>query len=252
MVADVCHLRSLAKSSGVKGADVGGNDEIGSFSADIAHVVGLTNDTNIQQAFNNESSRHCDLIQTPSIDSYNNITLKTVHLLRLVYNDVKVNPEVIVIADDDSFINVPLLYKKIFNETIVHKTDLALYGSVIKGNRVLKPASNGTVFVGRYKCPAYMLSGRMDYPIHLSGSAYVLPYYTVDCLFLESMRLPYFHIEDALVTGFAAERCKFERKSFPGFHSGKSKNVSSKADVIFQHYVKRNDKLELAHKSGKW
>ena len=49
------------------------------------------------------------------------------------------------------------------------------------------------------------------YPNMVSGSGYVVDADTAQCLFREIFRLPYFHLEDVLVTGFARQACEGAR-----------------------------------------
>jgi hypothetical protein len=49
------------------------------------------------------------------------------------------------------------------------------------------------------------------------GAAILLPAATLPCLYSESMRMPFFHIDDVFVAGFAAERCGFPRRKMVGF-----------------------------------
>ncbi len=67
-----------------------------------------------------------------------------------------------------------------------------------------------------------MSTGKSSFsrPFLLYVPSYLLPRATWPCLFLESLRLPYLHIEDVFVSGFSAARCGFPRRHFDGFHCG--------------------------------
>ncbi len=61
-----------------------------------------------------------------------------------------------------------------------------------------------------------MYNGRR-YPEILSGSGYVMSRSAAECLYREGLKLPFFHLEDVLVTGFAAEQCNLDRLHNDGF-----------------------------------
>ena len=73
-----------------------------------------------------ESKENCDVIQLNFIDAYENVTLDSVFALRLAQEldygkpkennpSYKGNPEFILIGDDDSYISLPRLWRKCFN-----------------------------------------------------------------------------------------------------------------------------------------
>ena len=48
--------------------------------------------------------------------------------------------------------------------------------------------------MGKWQAPAYMYNGD-KYPSFLSGSGYVMSRAVADCLYRESLKIPYFHLE---------------------------------------------------------
>ena len=58
--------------------------------------------------------------------------------------------------------------------------------------------------------PSYLYNGN-HYPVILAGSGYVTTRPAAKCLFNESMHLPFLHLEDVFLTGFAAENCAIPR-----------------------------------------
>ena len=56
-------------------------------------------------------------------------------------------------------------------------------------------------FAKKWWCPTYMFNGR-EYPVMVSGSGYLVSHDAVDCLFNEVLKLPFFHLEDVLITGW--------------------------------------------------
>ena len=92
-------------------------------------------------------------------------------------------------------------------------------------------------FTNKWWVPKYLYNGT-KYPVILSGSGYVTTRPAAVCLFNESMTLPFFHLEDVFLTGFAAENCGVARYHSDGFHP----NVFNFKDVtesdILWHYLK--------------
>lgn len=85
-----------------------------------------------------------------------------------------------------------------------------------------------------------------NYPPMLSGSAYVMSRSAVSCLYREALKLPFFHLEDVMVTGFAAEICGIQRRHHEGFrHMGVAKLSKIKATDIMVHYRDLKGKIEL-------
>ena len=58
--------------------------------------------------------------------------------------------------------------------------------------------------------PSYLYNGS-HYPVILAGSGYITTRPAAKCLFDESMNLPFLHLEDVFLTGFAAENCAIPR-----------------------------------------
>ena len=73
-------------------------------------------------------------------------------------------------------------------------------------------------FTNKWWVPKYLYNGSR-YPVILSGSGYVTTRPAARCLFNESMNLPFFHLEDVFLTGFAAENCGIPRYHSDGFHA---------------------------------
>ena len=70
---------------------------------------------------NTEQRLFCDMVQFDFTDHYNNITLKTVHILKYLLDHplFSQNLKFILMTDDDSFINVPKLYEELFITKVI-------------------------------------------------------------------------------------------------------------------------------------
>ncbi|QQP37503.1 Hexosyltransferase [Caligus rogercresseyi] len=84
-------------------------------SARIIFIIEKLKDTDkIPNNLQKEIDTHGDILQVDFIDSYYNLTLKTVASLRFawLYNECgKTPPEFIMTMDDDVFLNVPPFFK---------------------------------------------------------------------------------------------------------------------------------------------
>ena len=81
------------------------------------------------------------------------------------------------------------------------------------------------------------------YPSLIAGSGYIMSMDAVQCLYDAAKRIPYLHMEDVFITGFAAEACNVSRTHLDGFRPFTS-DAEFDFDVsILQHYVKQ-DKME--------
>lgn len=79
-----------------------------------------------------ENQRHDDIIQERFIDSYNNLTLKSVMMLKWVNNHCGEKARFVMKTDDDMYVNVASLVKMLKART---KPQDLLIGSLICGAR---------------------------------------------------------------------------------------------------------------------
>lgn len=65
-----------------------------------------------------ETHLHCDVVQFDYIDTYHNITFDTIHSLKLALglDWSGSEPDFVIIADDDTYINVPSLWQYLYDE----------------------------------------------------------------------------------------------------------------------------------------
>lgn len=98
--------------------------------AGFAFLVGLADSENIQADIEKENRKHGDIIQVDILDTYNNLTLKSVSILNWV---VKFCPQVNFVAkvDDDVYVNVRNLAATI---RALSTSDSSIYGKGTGGN----------------------------------------------------------------------------------------------------------------------
>ena len=146
------------------------------------------------------------------IDHYNNLTLKTLFTLKYFLNTSNFEtgsdddglmadanetysaaaPQYLVKIDDDSYLNLPLLWKSLEQNNISQllmgsKFNKPVPWQIPKGNKRKK-------FTQKWACPKYMYNGK-SYPAMLSGSGYVMSRSAASCLYNQALKLPFFHLE---------------------------------------------------------
>ncbi|CAH2014344.1 unnamed protein product, partial [Acanthoscelides obtectus] len=82
-------------------------------------LVGETNNISMQNDLQLESDQYGDIIQERFVDSYNNLTLKSIQMVKLAANNCLNTTKYLLKIDDDMFVNVPRLVSLILavNET---------------------------------------------------------------------------------------------------------------------------------------
>ena len=132
-----------------------------------------------------------DVLQGPFVDTYTNLTLKSLYMLKYVSKRCKNQVQYIMKVDDDMYINVPEVKKLVMENTDVNM----LTGFMHCG---APPMTHG-----KWYAPPYMLDGVHGsvYPNFLSGTAYVMSNTTAEILYRTALITPAFHLEDVYLTG---------------------------------------------------
>ena len=89
---------------------------------------------------------------------------------------------------------------------------------------------------GKWWVPKYLFNGSR-YPVIISGSGYVTTRPAAQCLYENALHLPFFHLEDVFLTGFAAENCVISRFHCDGFHPQAVRFTDLKETDILWHYL---------------
>ena len=83
------------------------------------------------------------------------------------------------------------------------------------------------------------------YPLFVSGSGYIISREASQCLYEAGLRLPYFHLEDVFLTGFAAEWCDIPRINSKNFHPqyAKIEKFDLKSDLHYHYILGRSKQM---------
>ncbi|XP_050089824.1 ionotropic receptor 93a-like [Anopheles aquasalis] len=172
----------------------------------IGFIVGQTDESRIEDQLAAESYMYSDLIRGNFIDSYKNLTLKTISLLEWTKLHCS-NASFLLKTDDDMFINVPKLLQ--FME--VHNNQRrTIFGRLAKK---WKPIRN--------KKSKYYVSPEQYYPPvfppFTTGPAYLLTADIISELFEKSLSQTYLKLEDVYTTGIVAQLLNIRRTNVKEF-----------------------------------
>ena len=70
-----------------------------------------------------ERRKYCDMVQFDFVDEYHNITMDSLSALKfaLGYNWKGDEPDYVIIADDDAYIHIPNLWRKLYSSDQIQK-----------------------------------------------------------------------------------------------------------------------------------
>lgn len=210
-----------------------------------------------QRRLINESEVYGDIIQESFIDSYNNLTLKTIMMLKWVTNNCDGRVKYIMKCDDDTFVNVPNLLQVLLGGTVpLYKASIPFYdrntvsvkspkNRLVEVRRLLtgflfceaKPITDTS---SKWYSPNYMYNKEF-YPNYLSGSGYLMNLDAAKLLYRTLLTTPIFHLEDVYLTGIVADRVKLHRYHHPLFFYSATKDPCALRGMISQHQLGPGD-----------
>ncbi|CAN8014934.1 unnamed protein product [Ixodes persulcatus] len=190
----------------------------------VAFVLGRTTKPALERSIRKELLLHSDIIQADFIDTYNNLTIKSVAMLRWA---CMYCPQAQFVAklDDDTFLNVPNFLK-----VIKFLPRNAIYGKLFNHTKPIRDQQSP--WRTSYKeYPAEY------YPDLISGTCYVIGGDVLRLLYKATGTQPAFRLEDVLVTGLSAESVGIPRVGVPGFNSVPVETVCEMRDQLTSHYM---------------
>lgn len=190
----------------------------------------------ISEVVQKESQLFGDIVVEDFIDSYTNLNLKTVFMLKWVHRNCPM-VKFVMKVDDDVFVNVPKLQSSLLNESATKIPLLA--GNLICGARPIHDQWS------KWYTPQYMFRGG-KYPNYLSGTGYVFSADLVEPLMNVALSVPYFHLEDVFLTGICAKKLGVRPVDNLGF-SYQTRAISPCVykEVIMGHEVLPSDMIKL-------
>ena len=150
----------------------------------------------IEEEVGFEATQFGDVLQASFIDSYYNLTIKSLSMLKFFSNHCRTRVKYLMKVDDDIYINVKEVLQLISDNTELN----LLAGELI--------SDAAPMTSGKWYAPPYMLSPYIKgstYPNFLSGTTYLMSQTTAEILYRTSMLTPAFHLEDVFITGILPE-----------------------------------------------
>ncbi|KAJ8926123.1 hypothetical protein NQ315_009980 [Exocentrus adspersus] len=176
-------------------------------SVSLYFLIGETVNSSMQNEVVLESDQFGDIIQERFIDSYNNLTLKSIVMLKLATTYCINTTSYLLKIDDDMFVNVPRLVESLSDR---NESTNVLLGKLICGARPIKDISS------KWYSPRYMYQEKV-YPNYLSGTGYVMSLDVAKRLFDTTLMTPIFHLEDIYLTGICAKKAGIKPHNQPMF-----------------------------------
>ncbi|KAH9503027.1 Beta-1,3-galactosyltransferase 5 [Bulinus truncatus] len=147
----------------------------------------------VQPLVDHEAKIFGDILQEDYIDSYYNLTLKSISVIRWV-SLYCANSKFLLKSDDDMYINVPLLHQTL--QTI--SGSKFIVGYVVHNGRPDRlNTSKWFVSTSEYN--------KTLYPTYITGPAYAMTTQAAKLLYDASSKISYFFLEDVFITGMCAD-----------------------------------------------
>ncbi|XP_059165896.1 beta-1,3-galactosyltransferase 1-like [Physella acuta] len=146
-----------------------------------------------------EAAVYGDILQEDFVDSYNNLSLKSVSILKYVTFYCS-KASYVLKADDDMYVNVPFLVTTLRK----HKDSNPELSAFVMGSKQVNahPARSSD---SKWYTPVSMFS-EDTYPDYVSGTAYVMSAEASWLLYEGSLRVPLFWLEDIYITGICSKK----------------------------------------------
>ncbi|KAH8247667.1 hypothetical protein KR038_007752, partial [Drosophila bunnanda] len=192
-----------------------GNDENLRAAVRVLFMIGQSRDNESSRQLREEANQHNDIIQEDFIDSYLNLTLKTVLALKHVSSSCSNTTAYIFKTDDDAFINVPNLLHILLGGTMPSRktttrqfrltaTNNVLLGKKLRGAKPIVDVDN------KWYMPHYMYPNQ-TYPAFLVGGGYLMSIDVAQRLYEAAWYTTVVHLEDVFITGLCARNAGVER-----------------------------------------
>ncbi|XP_050583105.1 beta-1,3-galactosyltransferase 5-like [Bombus affinis] len=201
----------------------------------ILFMLGATMDSKVETILRKEQKTYNDVIRGKFLDSYSNLTLKTISTLEWVDSYCS-KVKFLLKTDDDMFINVPRLQAF----TIKHaKEKNVIFGRLAKK---WKPIRNK-------KSKYYVSQAQFKhaiFPDFTTGPAYLLSSDIIRKLYDAALDQTYLKLEDVFVTGIVANKLGIKRTHANEFLNKKiSYSACNVQRGISIHMVKYSEQFDL-------
>jgi len=167
--------------------------------ARVIFLLGVTAapEQDLEQEIREEVESHGDIVREDFLDTYQNLTLKTLAGVKWAGQYCQ-QAEFVMKTDDDMFVNLDTMMEYLKRE---HSASAKVITGCVKNdpNGPHKP-----VAAGGQPLPA--LPFRSVHPLFMAGAGYVISGDLVMPLFTASLDISLVRVEDAFLTGYCARR----------------------------------------------
>uniref|UniRef100_A0A2P2I3N3 Beta-1,3-galactosyltransferase bre-2-like n=1 Tax=Hirondellea gigas TaxID=1518452 RepID=A0A2P2I3N3_9CRUS len=173
----------------------------------LVFLLGLDTDSDKpNETILKEHHKYGDIVLEDFVDAYQNLTLKSVYMLKYIKDHC---PTVKFVAkvDDDMFVHVPNLHKTLLDKNLPEK--LMLGCLFCNARPILNPWN-------KWYSPSYMYKGD-KFPNYLSGTSYVMSGNMIAPLLETAMHTPLYHLEDVFITGILTKKLGVRPTDSVGF-----------------------------------
>ncbi len=163
----------------------------------------------VNYTINQEMSIFDDIIIGNNVDSYENLTLKTLSILEWAITYCS-QAKYLLKTDDDNWINIPKLIN--FTRSLDNGRDnnLTIYGALRSGEPPHRH-NKSKYFISFDQYP------ELHFPAYVAGPAYLLPRNTWQNLYLEGLQTKFLKLEDVYFTGIVADKLRIPRVNVTNF-----------------------------------
>ncbi|XP_077492269.1 beta-1,3-galactosyltransferase 1-like [Amblyomma americanum] len=174
----------------------------------LLFLLGESGDEVLQRRLLEEHKIHGDILQGQFADSYENLTYKTVMLVRWASTFCG-EAEFVMKIDDDVLLSVWDLAVALKRLRGVNRT---MWGRLYHGFKPIRERTSKWYVSKENYAPDI-------YPDFLSGTGYLISADCIPFLAKATYDQPFYILEDVYLTGFIGERMKIRRASEQGFFS---------------------------------
>uniref|UniRef100_A0A1B6LV84 Hexosyltransferase n=1 Tax=Graphocephala atropunctata TaxID=36148 RepID=A0A1B6LV84_9HEMI len=201
----------------------------------IAFCIGTTSKPEVMTGILEEEEMYGDIIQGNFIDSYDNLTLKTVSILEWIDNYCP-RAKFVLKTDDDMFINIPKLLEFMHSHENAQRT---IFGRLAKKWKPIRNSrSKYYVSVDQFSPPIF--------PDFTTGPAYLLTSDIIHELYDHALDVTYLKLEDVYTTGIIAQSLNIKRVHINEFLNKRIPfNVCNIKKGISIHMIKSHEQFDL-------
>ena len=176
-----------------------------------------------------ESEQYGDILRGEFVDTYNNLTLKALLVLKYASEHCKQVPFLLK-SDDDMLINIPYMVRVLRKHSLLKRS-------------IIGHPNNSTVLRSGKWNISYNDFPFEFYAPYMSGAAYVMTMDIVGELFETSKYVPWIFIDDVYITGTLAKICNVTLRNMGDMAALKLWGTPNYCDVILERSVFKTNAL---------